>query len=172
MGSDNARRFKYLGSVFEAGGGHMTDVSIRIAMATKRFGQLRHLWQDKLNLWLRLYKSCVCSILTYGSETWRIDEQTRKTLNGANASMVSVLTGKTPHQDVSSKWKTFDIVAWIRDRRLQWLGHILRMGPERKLKQTVFEMFKHRSEGDMLMDAPEYKSWKGICTQDRKRWRA
>ena len=28
-----------------------------------------------------------------------------------------------------------------------------------KLKQAVFEMFKYRKEGDMLMDAPEHKSW-------------
>ena len=60
--ADNASLFKYLGSVFEAGGGHMTDVRTRIAMARKRFGQLRHLWQDKglhLNLRLRLYVMCV-----------------------------------------------------------------------------------------------------------------
>ena len=34
------------------------------------------------------------------------------------------------------------------------------MGPERKLKKSVFEMFKHRNENDMFMDDPEYKSWK------------
>ena len=116
----------------------------------------------------------MCSILTYGSEAWSIDKETRKALNGANASMVSVLTGKTPHQEASVKWMTFNIVAWVRARRLQWLGHILRMGPERKLKQAVFEMFKHRKEGDMLMDAPNHKSWRELCTQamDRERWRA
>ena len=39
----NVWLFKYLGSVFEAGGGHMTDVCTRIAMKRKKFGQLRHL---------------------------------------------------------------------------------------------------------------------------------
>ena len=139
----------------------MTDVRTRIAMARTRFDNLRHLWNDKclhLNLRLRLYKSCVCSILTYGSEAWYIDEETRRALNGANAGMVSVLTGKTQHQEASKKWRTFDLVAWVQARRLQWLGHILRMGSERKLKQAVFEMFKCRKEVDMLMDAPEHKS--------------
>ena len=135
----------------------MTDVRARIAMARTRFGQLRHLWHDKclhLNLRLRLYKSCVCSILTYGCEAWCLDVETRKAINGANASMVSVMTGKSQHQEASSKWRTFDLVAWVRARRLQWLGHILRMGSERKVKQAVFEMFKCRRKGDMLMDAP------------------
>ena len=36
------------------------------------------------------------------------------------------------------------------------------MGPEWKLKQAVFEMFKQRSEGDMLMDAPEAESWRQL----------
>ena len=59
---------------------------------------------------------------------------------------------KTPHQETSSKWCTFDIVVWIRARRLQWVGHILRMGKERKIKYTVFELFKKPFEGNLLMD--------------------
>ena len=63
--------------------------------------------------------------------------------------IIIVLTGKTPHQEASAKWMTFNIVKWVRVRRLQWLGHILRMGKELKPKQAVFEMFKYRKEGDM-----------------------
>ena len=77
-----------------------------------------------------------------------------KKINGANAQMMRVISGKTPHQEASPKWRSFDIVKWIRARRLAWVGHILRLGPERKIKQAVYEMFKHRSEGDLLMDAP------------------
>ena len=67
----NAWQTRYLGAIFEAGGGCMTDIRARIAMARQRFGKLRHIWINKelhLNLRLRLYKSCVCSVLTYGSE--------------------------------------------------------------------------------------------------------
>ena len=67
----NAWRTKYLGSMFEAGGGCLTDVKIRIAAARQRFGKMRHIWADRrlhFNLRLRLYKSSVCSIMTYGSE--------------------------------------------------------------------------------------------------------
>ena len=35
-----------MGSVFEAGGDNMPDVSRRIAMAKARFGKLRNLWSD------------------------------------------------------------------------------------------------------------------------------
>lgn len=134
----NSWRFKYLGSIFEAGGGCMEDVRARISMVRRRFCKLRHIWHDAIlheNLRIRLYKVCVCSILTYGSEAWNISDEVEKAINGANAAMMSVITGKTPHQEASSKWRTFDLVRWVRGRRLQWLIHILRMwSEERKLK--------------------------------------
>ena len=43
------------------------------------------------------------------------------------------------------------------------------MDKERKLKQIVFEMVKHRKEDGMLMDAPEYNSWRGLYTQTMDR---
>ena len=39
----NVWRTKYLVSTFEAGGGCMTDVRIRIAAARQRFGKMRHI---------------------------------------------------------------------------------------------------------------------------------
>ena len=145
-------------------------------MARQRFGKLRHIWSNKelhLNLHLRLYKSCVCRVLTYGSEAWQLHDKARRTLNGTNSQMLSIITGKTPHQEASAKWRTFDLVAWIRARRLQWLGHILRMGSERKIKQAVFELFKAQTEGNLLMDAPVVDSWKELCTRAmyKEAWR-
>ena len=44
--ADNCWRFKYLGSLFDADGDQMPDVLTRIAMATARFGKMRHLWKN------------------------------------------------------------------------------------------------------------------------------
>ena len=55
--ADNCWLFKYLGSIYEAGGGEMTDVKRRIAMTRQRFGRMRHIWNDKTlhqNLRIRL----------------------------------------------------------------------------------------------------------------------
>ena len=88
--------------------------------------------------------------------------------------MVSIITGKTVREE-SAGGKSFDLVKWIRARKLQWLGHILRMGQDRMLKQAmhIYEMFKARQAGDMLMDAPETSSWRELCTYacDRDYWR-
>ena len=154
----------------------MPDVRIRIARAKQRFGKMRHIWGNKtlhVNLRMRLYKSSVCSILTYGSEAWRLTTEVCAALNGANSSMVSVITNRTVREEASSG-KTFDLVKWIRARKLQWLGHILRMGPDRMLKQAMYEMYKAPQTGDMLMDAPTTDTWKELCTYawDRDYWRA
>ena len=173
--AQNQWRSKYLGSMFEAGGDQMHDVRTRIARAKQRFGKMRHIWGNKVlhvNLRMRLYKSSVCSILTYGAEAWRMTPRVSAALNGANASMVSIITDKTPREEAAAG-KSFDVVKWIRARKLQWLGHILRMGPQRKVKQAIFEMFKARRHGDMLMDAPATDSWRELCTYacDREYWR-
>ena len=69
--ADNQWRSKYLRSMFEAGGDQMHDVHTRIARAKQRFGKMRHIWVNKelhQSLRMRIYKSSVRSILTYGSE--------------------------------------------------------------------------------------------------------
>ena len=46
-------------------------------------------------------------------------------LNGANSiMMVSVIMGMAVREETTSD-KTFDLVKWIRDRKLQCFGHIL-----------------------------------------------
>ena len=105
---------------------------------------------------------------------WQLSDEVSKALNGANFQMLSIITSKTPHEEASKDTRKFDLLRWIRARRLQWLGHIMRMGPERKLKQAVFEMFRNPKPGDLLMDAPKVKSWRELASFacDKEFWKA
>ena len=99
----------------------MPDVRIRIAKTRQRFDKMRKIWGNKalhVNLRMRLYKYSVCSILTYGSEAWWLTTEVYAALNGANSSMVSVITGRIVREETTSG-KTFDLVKWIRVRKLQ-----------------------------------------------------
>ena len=77
----------------------------------------------------------------------------------------SLLKHLTVHEE-AAKDKIFDIVVSIRSRRLQWLGHILRTGRERQIKQAIFEMYKNPTVGDLLMDTctPKTSSCRELCT--------
>ena len=160
---NNMWSFIYLGAKFSADGDHTTDVKARIAMAMKTAGKMRHIWASTiipLQLKLRIYVAGVCSQLTYGSEAWRLDELTRRMLNGANSRLLHRITGKSIKEEASQSTRTFDLVRWIRARRAQWLGHILRMEPSRMVHQVEL-MHRSRTAGDLLMDAPD-SSWEEL----------
>ena len=64
-------------------------------------------------------------------------EAVRKKINGANSVMLSVITGKTPREEAAESTCSFNLVRTVRAMRLQWLGHILRLGEERLLHRAV-----------------------------------
>ena len=99
-----------------------------------------------------------------------MNDEVQRKINGANSRMVSVITGNTQRQEATEATCTFNLVRAIRARRLQWLGHILRMDEDRLLHKAVQHMYAHRSEGDLLMDAPRTSSWLELkqWAKDRK----
>ena len=126
---------------------------------------------------MRLYVAAVCSIMIYGSEAWRLTDEVKRAINGANSKMVSTITGRTIQEEAAKNGKTYDAVAGIRATRLRWLGHILRMkktkgGEERMIKKAVKHLYHNRAEGDILMDAPNSASWEELTkmAENRQRW--
>ena len=140
-------------------------------------GELRHIFNADINfgLKLKIYKTAVCSLLTYGSEAWSLDEATQAKINGANARMMSRFTNQDAHQEASPRTRTFDLVMSVRRRRFKWLGHILRLKGERLVKLAAKVQFDLDSEGGMFMDMPrdinvDFKEATTMA-QDRHLWK-
>ena len=55
-----------------------------------------------LKIKLCLYEATVMSILVYDCESWILDKEVMKILNGANGFMLTSFTGKTIRQEVTS----------------------------------------------------------------------
>ena len=143
----------------------MADVRRRIAMARQRHGKMRHVWKSNdlhLHLKLRLYRACVCSIMVYGAEGWKLNAETQRALNGANSQMLSIMTGKTIREEAKEETKTFCIIGAIRATRLRWAGHILRMDSGRLIQAALQHIYEHRTQGDLLMDAPATATWQEL----------
>ena len=171
----NSWRFKYLGNIFEADANQIPDIEWRITLTKAWAGQLRHILGGEnlpLPLKLRLYISLLSSILIYGSEAWLITERVCRKINGVNAYMLSHITGRSIHEEATSISTTFDIITWIRSRRLKWVGHILRLNDEKLIKRTLKHIHDNKQEGDITMDTPNLE-WKALqhYTTDRSRWR-
>ena len=172
---DNKFHFKYLGSIFGASGEQKFDVRRRIGIAMTRMGQLRQVFSSKLPLGIKLkvYRAAVCSLFTYGSEAWNLDEKTRAALNGANSRCLSRITGRSIQEEANERTRTFDLVAAIRRTRARWLGHILRMGPHRMLYRAAIRQHEIGSEGNLFMDVPCHLPLQDIVAiaQDREEWK-
>ena len=169
---DNVFDFCYLGHHFVADGDSMHAVEVRLAIASARFSELRHLWKSRdlpKGLKLQLYESGVCSILTHSHEAWKLDEATCRKLrawNGRNLAIIN--SGDLPDPDDPESFRTlirlqtnkadFDLVSALRVRRLRWLGHILRKDESTLIRQVVMrfnEIYPEGlPEGSLLMDAP------------------
>ena len=129
---ENVFNFKYLGTMFNALTDQTIDVKDRIVRAIQRCGQLRHILDsDKIdiNLKLHLYETSVCSLLTFGCETWSLNRQVPGPINGTNSRMLTRFTGKSIPAEVRPATYSFNLIRKIRQRRLRWVGHILRQGP-------------------------------------------
>ena len=128
--------FKYLGSIFAADGTQDHDIKRRIALAMDRMGQLRHIFNAHISMSvkMKIYKTAICSLLTYGCEAWDLSERAMAMINGANARCLCRFTGKDAHQEASARTRSYDLVRAIRQRRLRWLGHLLRLRGDRLVK--------------------------------------
>ena len=171
----NVFNFKYLGSIFSADGSHEADVKRRIVLSMQRMGALRHVFNSDipLPLKLKIYKTAVCSLLTYGCEAWSLDEMTLAMINGANARCLSWFTGKDAHTEASVRTCTYDLVHAIRLRRFRWLGHILRLRDDRLVQLAVEQQHKLGLPGNMFYDIPPHLTYQQVkdTASDRATWK-
>ena len=153
----------------------MPDVKRRVALAMQRMGALRHVFNSSIPLALKMkiYKTAICSLLTYGCEAWTLDEKTLAMINGANARCLSWFTGNDSHTEASVRTRSYDLVHAIRTRRFKWLGHILRMEDNRLVKLAAKQQFTQGLPGNMFYDVPPHLSFQQIekAASSRELWR-
>ena len=145
----NVNTFKYLGSIIVSHGGDEEELEARMAKALQAHRGMKGIWTDKnltLDIKVRLFKVCVLSVLTYGAESWTVTKPMVRKLRGFTVrcfgSMIansrnwtrmtengeSRLRAKERFVEAT---KHIDIISIIDKKRWQWLGHALRMEPNR-----------------------------------------
>ena len=171
----NVTQFVYLGSLFHANGGDFKDVNRRRAIALNVAGQMRRVWKSKrlpISMKIQVYITAVCSVLVYGCESWLLTRKVVQRLNGFNSQVLSWMTKKSVREEASSRTRSFDLVNWIRVRRLKFLGRVLRMEKTRPMHRLVKYKYANRLEGDLLSDAPNTDSFENLIdiAKDKTEW--
>ena len=130
-GSDSWKKCKYLGSLLDT----EQDISRRKILATPAYNQLKQIFESKkvqISIKMRLLKSHVESIFLYNSELWTLTKKLENTINVFQRNLLrKILNIKWPNK-ISNKapYKRMEIDEWsktIKERRLSWYGHILRL---------------------------------------------
>lgn len=132
-------RFKYLGSIMEAGGQQEQEISHRLAQAGHAFHKLRqHVFKDgavSLRTRIRLYKAVVLPTLLYGAaEAWAPTHGQRQRLDAFHTTCLRHLLrahrgeGMISNEQLYEATDSSAITDMLGRRRMQWLGHAARSG--------------------------------------------
>ena len=116
-----------------------------------------------------MYCACVSSTLIYGSETWSLSSVKEKKINTFRLQCLrSILKIKRQQKITNEKMlkRTGLTIMYftLSQRRLCWLGHILRMGDKRIPKSMLYSK---------LVDGTRKHGWptlryKDVCKRDLK----
>ena len=135
---DSVPKFCYLGSDVDESGYCTPEVIRRIALGSSVMGQLRNVWMQRrlsLGTKLRLYSSCVLSVLLYGSETWTLRKRDMQRLESFHMSCQRRILGIrwfdfVRNSDICTRTKLSSISTTIARRRHSLFGHIRRLGDD------------------------------------------
>src|SRR6266568_531541 len=125
----------YLGDMIGGAGGAEDASRTRIRCAWGKFNELKSflaLRGTSLKLKGKIYRTCIQSVLVYGSETWPMKVEDAKRLLHTERTMVRRMYGAT----LSCRKKSDDLISRlgiecvtdvVARSRLQWFGHLEHM---------------------------------------------
>jgi len=137
---EQVSKFTYLGSIICSDGTLDKEISVRIGKASGAFNQLNNIWKNRgihLQTKMRIYKSAVLTIATYGCEVWNTTlTQNRRIESFHQSCLRRILKVRWFHRvrnvDVLAKARIKPIINFIAAKRLRWYGHVVRM-PEGRM---------------------------------------
>ena len=137
--------FCYLGSTVSNDGVCDREITIRLGKANSAFGQLGRFWASRsisTKVKVRLYVSLVLAVLLYGAETWPMTKVTTRKLEAAHHRWLRKILritwrDKVTNEKIRELTQQEKLEDIIRERRLRWTGHVMRMEQNRIAKEAV-----------------------------------
>lgn len=145
------RNFIYLGTEVTSDNNITTEVKRRIVLANRCLYGLSKLLRSKQlsrKTKVRLYHQLILPVLLYGAESWNLKDSDEELLAVFERKVLRIIYGPVCeagewrtryNQELYQMYQQACIVRKLRTKRLQWAGHVQRMGegaPAKKVFST------------------------------------
>ena len=138
--------FVYLGSAISDTFSLDSELNRRIGKAATTMASLtQKAWNNsKLTVYtkIQIYKACIVSTLLYGSESWTLRARQEQKLNAFHMPRLRRILNitwqdKVPDNTVLERAGCTSMFTLLKQRRMRWLGHVVRMGDGRISKDLL-----------------------------------
>ena len=185
---DCVDKFCYLGDMIAAGGGTEEASRARARCAWAKFKELAPILTSRgasLKVKGQVYRSCVQTVLVYGSETWPVKNEDVQRMERAERMMVRWMCGVSLKNRISSaelygRLGVEEVAVVMRRGRLRWFGHL-----ERKSKEDWVSACRDVDVAGSKSRGRCKKTWgecvrhdlqslglRAECAQDKSMWRS
>lgn len=124
------------------------EIKSRIAAGNRSYFSLIRVFRTcnlSRNLKIKVFKTIVKPVVTYGSETWTLAKADEELLRRWERKILRKIYGAVcengewrirKNEEIKILFREPDIVSDIKSNRLRWLGHVERMPEERVVKKV------------------------------------
>ena len=178
IGEENiemVERFTYLGVEMTRDGSEEGEIRRRVTLANKAYFSLSQVFRSKeihRAVKIRIYKTIIRPIATYGAETWIMTEKITNFLNTFERKILRRILGPINengvwrirfNHELYQLYKEPTITTYIKIQRLRWAGHLVRMERSRAPNRV----FNGRMEGRRPVGRPR-KRWEDEVSEDSR----
>ena len=147
--SDDWKKCRYLGSLL----GTEEDIKKRKGLAIDAYNQLKNFLDHKktsIQLKMRIFQAYICSIFLYNSELWTLTKNLEKEIDVFQRILLRRIINKTKMDKVRNTdlyfiTKTEPWSRTVKRRRLNWIGHLMRLPKETPARQALAEQQRKTS---------------------------
>jgi hypothetical protein len=133
-----------------------TEIKSKLAAGNKCYyalGPILNRRSISQSIKVHFYKTITRPVVIYGAETWTLTNKNEKMLMSWERKILRKIYRPTKengqwriktNSELMTKYKSQDIVTVIKIRRLEWLGHVIRMNEARIVKKIFEEKLEER----------------------------